>query len=817
MSRDLLLRSGTALIVLSIALGLASTLPVMAQTPGVTMTVTPYLGGHVKYGEWLPLRVSLSNTGGDLNAEVRAEVATSSGQATYAAPAPLPAGARKEMVLYILPPTFAQAVDVRLVQGDQVLAKSKGVPVSPHPQNEYVIAAVASDPDAFALLNGLVLPSRPQTRLIPFSLAGGSTALAEILPDRFEALRSLDCLILTGVDTSAVTPAQGEALYAWVEGGGRLLIGGGAGARRTLAGLPEGLRPVQPGPVVELADLDALADYAGAPVQVPGPFPATLPADPSDGGWPVISQDGQPLLVQKPVGDGWVSYLALDPSASPFDAWGVALTFWQKLLEPGAALSNTLPPDIPLRVLEAEQMNYALSNLPALDLPSIRWLALLLGVYILLIGPGNYLLLRRWRRLGWAWLTVPVLTLTFSVGSYGLGHRMRGSEVIVNQISLLPLSSEGGRAAVRSYVGLFSPTRASYDIRVGGEALISPLSYDPGGGWRGPAPSTYGALDVLQGDPALVRGLGVNQWAMQTFQAETTVDASALALDVAVETQGSQVQGTVYNRLGRPIRDVILVSGNRFAELGDLDAGQEKEVEAKLQGGDPGPPFPWALFEEFNRGPEPPPREVTLRRTILEAYFHTNWGPPAVPESPLLLGWTDLELLDVQVEGVRATREQTTLVVAPVPLPVVDGRATLPPGLLSGRTVEADGEAGECGASRAYVGRGRVTLEYRLPAKLRGLVPTALTAHASQADGPPGQLPPLSLLDWAGGDWVLLEGLEAGRPYDVVDPERYVNPANGVIRLQAQRDQGIQGGGCYQFDVGLEGEIKVDDSEGSGQ
>jgi hypothetical protein len=801
-------RLQAALLLLFTVPGLATASP-KAQTDNVTLTVTPYLGGHVKYGEWLPLRVSISNTGDDLNAEVRAETAGSSGQALYAAPVPLPAGARKEVTLYVLPPTFAQAINVRLVQGEQILAQAEGVPVSPHPQNEYLIATLAPDPDAFATLHGLTLPGRAQTRPIPLVLDG--------LPERYEALRSLDGLILTGVDTSAMTPAQGEALHAWVERGGRLLIGGGAGAQRTLAGLPESLRAVQLGDAISLASLEALGEYAGAPVQVPGPFLATLPAgDVSGHTWTTIRQAGQALLVQKTLGEGWVGYLALDPAASPFDAWAGALPFWQKLFEPGAALPSNIPVDIPQRVLEAEQMNYALSNLPALDLPSVRWLALLLGVYILLVGPANYFLLRRLRRLAWAWVTIPVLTLTFAAGGFGMGSRLRGSDVIINQISILPLPSEGGRLSARSYVGLFSPSRQSYDIRVGGQALISPLSYDPGGRWGMPDPNLYNTLDVLQGDPALVRGLGINQWAMQSFQAETVIDANALALDIALTVQDNRVQGSLRNGLERPLREMILVVGNRFAELGDVDAGQQIEIAAPLQGGDTGTPFPWALFERFYSGPNAPPREMMLRQSILEAFFHTSWGPSQTLANPTLLAWTDLQLLEVEVVGVRPAREQTTLIAAPVPLSVVDGRVKLPLGLLSSQMVEIEGEAGDCGPNRIYIAQGRVTLEYQLPATLHSLKPTALTLQVLPLEGMPGQPSFISLYDWSSGDWTALDKVEANRPYSVPHPELFVNPVGGTIRLQAGREQENRQGGCYQFDLGLEGEIETGDRDSEG-
>jgi hypothetical protein len=796
-------RYGIVLLLLSFVLALANVLPASAQSSGVTMAVTPYLGGHVKYGEWLPLRVSLSNAGGDLAAEVQTEIASSSGTAVYAAPAPLPAGARKEIVLYTLPSNFTQEIVVRLVVGDQVLAEAKAR-VSAHPQNEYLVGAVvpddASDEGALAMLNGLTLPERAQTRFVLLSLAD--------LPERVEALRSLDCLILAGVDTTELTPAQGEALRGWVELGGQLLIGGGAGAQRVLAGLPESLRPLSLGETVELTALDGLADFAGEPIRVPGTFLAALPADYR--GRAVVRQNESALLVQQALGGGWVDYLALDPTASPFDAWAGALPFWQKVLEAGSALPPNAPIDIPRRNLESEQMGYALSNLPPLDLPSIRWLAILLGLYVVLVGPVNYLFLRRLRRLDWAWITIPALTLAFSLGGYGLGYSLRGGDVIVHQISVIPLSPGSGHLAVRSYIGLFSPSRTDYSVQVGGDALISPLtSYYQAQAW-GPQPSTGsagpGIINVLQGDPALVRNLGVSQWAMQSFQAEVWLPADGLALDAALTIEGDRVRGTIRNGLGHPVQAMILVNGQRFVYLDGLAVGEEREISATLQSSSTGSYFPWALFEQFYQGPNPPARELTLRQSILEAYFHTNWGTAAPPAEPTLFAWADYSPLDVQVAGVQASSMQTALFVVPLPLPIVDGRVSLPPGTISGRVAEIEGSAGDCGPdNRVYVAVGRAVLKYQLPASLRGLRLTALSIYPGTDGGPVSTLPTLALYDWDAGEWVNLEGVEMGREYAVADPGRFLSPASGAIRLQVQQNDMM--GMCYKFDVSLEGEL----------
>ncbi|MCX7680821.1 MAG: hypothetical protein N2508_02440 [Anaerolineae bacterium] len=786
---------------------LVVTMPVSAQAPGVRLAITPYLGGHVKYGEWLPLRVSLSNAGSDLDTEVRAEIAGSSGTAVYALPVPLPAGARKEITLHVLPSNFTREIVVHLVDSqEQVLAEAKTT-ISTHPQNEYLIGVIAPDEGALAMLKGLSLPERSDIRLIPLSL--------EDLPERIEALRSLDCLILAGVDTSSLTPSQGNALFGWVQLGGRLFVGGGAGARRVLAGLPESLRLVSLGETVELINLSGLAEFAGRPVLVPGPFLATLPADYH--GRALIRQDSNVLLVQEYVGEGWVAYLALDPTVTPFDAWAGLLPFWQKLLETDAVLPPNAPVDIPRRNLEAEQMWNVLTNLPTLELPSIRWLAGLLALYIILVGPVNYLLLRRWRRLDWGWITVPALTLIFSVGSYGLGLSQRGSDVVINEISVIPLSPGSQFLEMRSYVGLFSPGEREYTVQVNDNGLVSPLVpfYAPWGPAPPGSPGGYSGpvapINVLQGNPTLVRKLGVSQWAMRAFQVESWIPAEAAAFDADLKVEENRLYGTVRNGLECPIQAMLLLSGQRFAHLEGMAPGEERVISATLQSASyEYAYFPWAAFEQFHQGPQPPSREVMVRQSILEAYLHTNWGPAAPLPAPTLFVWAECSPLDVQVVGVRATELQKAMLVVSLPPQSADGEIYLPPGTIPGRLVESVGSAGECGpGTQVFVAVGQVTLKYRLPSALRGLDLTALSVYPSsnepQMTVEAASAPELSLYDWTKGEWTRLEGVKVGSEYKVADPDRFLNPVGGTISLRVQRNS--MSGLCYKFEIALRGRL----------
>ncbi len=760
----------------------------------ISLSVQPYFGGYYKYGEWLPLRVLVSNAGGDVEAEVRAVIASEGVNTTYAVPVSLPAGARKEITLYTLLPSFARSVTVDLVVDGEEVARDRVV-VSGLRNVTYIAGVIAPDAEPYGLLKGVDLgTANRQVVVVPISLRD--------LPERAEPLRTFDMLVIADTDTSQMSPAQAEALTTWVSGGGRLVLAGGPGAERTLAGLPDVLRPA----IAARAVLDgtrALAEFARTETAwISGEFVAAIPA-PSCGR-ALAQQDGQALICERRLGEGWVTYLAFDPAMHPFNAWAGMRTVWSVLLSPGAAYPENRPPDISETQMLAQRLAYTLTNLPSLDLPSVRWLAVLLGIYIVLVGPFNYLLLRRARRLDWAWLTIPGLTLVFAGITFGLGYRLRGGELVVNQISIVERIGPEASASVRSYVGIFSPTRRAYDILVAGEVLASPLAGEPTR-WGGPGMGPFGATSMtfVQGDPTIVRGLQINQWAMQGFQVERYDPPGRWGLRADVSYEEGRLSGVVHNDTPYDLTYLVVVIGRRFARLGDVPAGEQMRVDAELKGSDFGPGLPYALFEDAFRNPGPGgvPREAMWKQNILGAAFDGMGRGATLSAGVLLLGWSRESPVDVSVADVQATWVGTTLVLSSVPLNLEAKEVWLPPGVIQPRLVKTQGPAGECGPNgQVFLNPGsEAVLEYQVPLELMDARITELTLSIWAPDPMAGR-PSSALYDWGEGAWMELEGGQA-KEISVLDPKRFIGPRSGVVRLRL-RSEG-EGGGCWLYDLGL--------------
>ena len=98
---------------------------------------------------------------------------------------------------------------------------------------------------------------------------------------------------------------------------------------------------------------------------------------------------------------------------------------------------------------------------------------------------------------------MPILIVAFAAGAYGFGSLLRGSNVIVNEAAIVRGAPGATEGLAQAYLGVFSPTRASYQLRFPGGAL---LSSPTNGDFLGDG--TAAGLDVLQGDPSQRPGPG---------------------------------------------------------------------------------------------------------------------------------------------------------------------------------------------------------------------------------------------------------------------------------------------------------------------
>ena len=173
-----------------------------------------------------------------------------------------------------------------------------------------------------------------------------------------------------------------------------------------------------------------------------------------------------PLLIRKPQGLGQVVFVATDLDRGPIRDWNDRSLLVTAILNLPAN-EQAGATDDPCRATVTTTWPDSCS---ALDLPRdvklvpLFVVALLVIVYILLIGPGDYFLLRRLGRgMQWTWVTFPTIVVLFAVGAYLAAYWLKGDQLRVSQADLVDIDADG-TARGASWFSIFSPRGESFDL-----------------------------------------------------------------------------------------------------------------------------------------------------------------------------------------------------------------------------------------------------------------------------------------------------------------------------------------------------------------
>jgi hypothetical protein len=789
----------STLIVLG--LGLLASPALAADSDAPTMEARVLLGGHARVGSWMAIEVHLRNDGPSVTGELRLDNG-SQARTQFGTPVDLPTGSDKIYLLYAQPPGFGREIKVDLVEGDDEITSAQAE-YSVRDASQLVVAVVAERPQG--IVGGLSLPPNQQQQA-PVTLA----LTPADLPSRVEAWGAIDRLVWQDVDSNLLEPDQLAALQGWLAAGGRMVIAGGTAGPATLSAFPDTILPYRPLATTDVAP-QSLAGLLG---ELPDTA-ADLPALSGDllGGRTLAAVGDRVVAAERTYGSGLVTIVGFDPATPWIAETDASDALWRRLLPPRSTVGQVVTDDT--------QLISAVSQLPALALPPIGGLLLLLGAYILLIGPVNYLVLRRLDRREWAWVTMPILIVVFAVGAYGFGAALRGSNVIVNEVAIVRGAPGATDGAAQVYLGVFSPSRETYQLEVPGGALLSsPISGEFFGG-----EATAGGLDILQGNPSRIRDLAVGVASLRAIRAETP--ATVPLVEAQLQLTDGSLKGTVKNASEEELEKPAVVLGGSVQVLKDLLPGEQADVNLRLAPQFFGQPLSdkvvgSVFFPDASRATENVIRQY-VRHTMVDQLtydpmFGTSNQLPS--DGPVILAWGSRDVLDLAIQGQEPRRTGNVLYYLNAPLEI-SGRTAFTQDLLRSSVIESDAAFFNKSPWSIDMGRGSGTLAYR-PIPFEGsFQPTDVVLSmgfggdvgvgggAAKEIEPldeipercdpvletcPGEggnngqffdgIPEVEVFDVAVSEWRRLPHLDQGQRYALASPARYVEPTAGTLLVR---------------------------------
>jgi len=777
----------------------ASALAQAAEGEAPLVDVRAGFDGLAKAGRWLPVQVTLANDGPGFEGEVRVVTRSPGGPSVaYGERVELPTRSRKLVRLAAPAPASARELRVELVSDGREIAHRDG-PVRLLGASEFLVGVLADD-------------DVPPAGLGSLRRGGGAVSLARIglgdLPTDAVALQALDAILVRNRPAGRLGP-QRTALRAWIEAGGQLVVAGGPGWRRSVDGL-EDLLPIEGLVTTEVGHLRALGRYAGG---APADGAILLAAgSPAPGARVILSQDGVPLIVERWLGQGRVTFLAADPSLEPFRSWPGAEGLWQRVLVGGRPL---FPPidDASTGPFELE-VRAVLVQLMELGLPSPGWLAAFLLAYVVCVGPLQYGLLRRIDRREWAWIGFPALALGFAGLAYVGGGRLRGLDVRSGAVSIVRAAPDAETAPIDTWVGLVTPTRRSYalDFVDGAAPRVLPSM----GGLAGDTPLVLGAHGgpPLRG-PTRLPDLRLEARTLQAFHSRA-FGPSPTPVRAEIRATSGRLEGLVTNVGPDRLEDALVLAAGESLMLGDIAPGESRPVSLALPTTRP----PGPAFRPPRLGSSGAWRDrAELQRSVATSVLNRG-GDGEGAGGAVLVAWTAATPPRLTANGDAITGLATRLLEQALPIHYGDDHLVIPPGLL-GRTL-LDGAALSRGAAPSFVVRGPIVFQYDLPPEVVFGQVDRLSVHLAIGRPSPGVAPPLatggsapspssnppgasstvrvSLFRWADRTWVEAPLVSTGVA-DVVFGDQFVD--GGAIRLRVESngpEAFIQ-----QLDLSLEG------------
>jgi hypothetical protein len=623
--------------------------------------------GKIKHDKWNPLKLTLTSDR-DISGDVVVQIQNYNGfgyQTSYVQQVDLPKDTPKEVVIGI-PGAMLNKDNNQILFYEGSYTKGKQIPfatgknyVQASPYQGALIAVLSDDPDTMNFMN--VLNGKGNSVSV-FPLKNAS------VPSDGMLLNGLDVIVINNFASDTLSEPQRQAITDWVNGGGTLILAGGAGYSKTAAPFAD-ITPVVANGTTTVNSLAELEKLGGKPLKLDGAFTIST-AEAVEGAQIGIEVDGQPLFASKTYGQGSVQYAAYDLAMEPVSSWAGHPDAWASILR------NNLP------MMGAQNgmyynslmdnLNYVLEYFPSLKMPSFTLLLWMLIIYAVVVAPLLYYILKKADKREWAWFLIPIIAVIASGSVYVVGSSDKTRE-LAHTINLIELNGQGD--AVKSTASaFFTPRSGNYALEFPENTYLRTAQSRNTFGGMG---ENKNFVRVEQASTTLeLRDM--SQWSLAKVWVDRqgTEEMGRLGMDLKLDAKG-ELNGKVTNDTINDLTEVALVIGGKAYKLGDIKKGEAAAVPQdpkqiiKFTGGDlSGMLYPYSQNDPKQR-----------ERDILSQYGYSN---RMVNRDAYILGWSKDHLTNYTLKGAEVDSDQLNFWIQPVEMDWgLNGEISIPYGFLS--------------------------------------------------------------------------------------------------------------------------------------
>jgi hypothetical protein len=420
-------------------------------------------------------------------------------------------------------------------------------------------------------------------------------------PQGYDALRAL---VLSEPDLASMEAEQQDAICDWVRAGGHLVLWPGEGPIPPSSPIAT-LLPCRIGDVtsVSFADRAAVLRQFGLPQRFATRLKARKLTPASDAVViPILEQRSPPLALRARRGLGDVTVLAFDASGLDFIDNASARKFWEPILQTnddGTTTTSGSAIQTDQRSMAVGQIIDLLGDVPGIGTFGFKYVAMVLMVMMVIVGPIDWFVLKWMGRQPWTWVTTAGWIGLITTAAIFVGSVFKSGDLHLRTLRVI--DQAGGQVIARTdVVGIYSPRTADYDLEVRPRGWWRPISSDQFGYGRNtivrPIPFTQ---DGVENKPAKMT---INVWNLRFLAGESlerapAVLAASLTAKQTTVSAGKvemHIAGTITNQGDVPLTSLFLRTSKATVDLtrqpawpatGGLTPGATLTVDAPVDYG----------------------------------------------------------------------------------------------------------------------------------------------------------------------------------------------------------------------------------------
>ncbi len=628
--------------------------------PDLTVKVSAGIDGKAKYEKGAPVSITIENTGTHFSGDLVIDVVESYQQGMGKAfPLEIGTGETKTISFFVNNLDGMSGMygnqhfkSIYLYEGGwkkgkEIKYSGAKFPTATMYHDEKMIVTFTNNIDRLIALKSVDIGPVPNVLVI-------NSEKIDVMnfPDDARGWDMVDYVVM---DEYAFADLQSEkqlALLEWVKNGGIIIIGSSDNLENEVGVFA----PYLPLKLTEQIDVvpTVLNEWADTTE-----FEETIrvySSELNDGAFTLLEEEGHLLIADKKLGQGLIIQTAFSLGDEPMAKSSGMTAVWNKIFSVGENVVNS-----PFKKMydPLNQLSYTVGTTNEL-FPSFKVSAsLIFGIitlYIIIIIPILYFILKRKDKREYAWWIIPAIALLTSVAIFGYGAKDRIGRAQIQHTAILNVEPDGN---VKGYFAesILSNKSGDYIFKAPHGTL---LAASPQNTMFNTSGNLLHKRAMLENDAAgtALHFRNVGYWNVASVYGETNLkDVGEIVNDLIVKK--GLLTGSITNDFPFELKDVAIWSGSDFIPLDNIGAGETVEIKEELKTALLSPRLPYQGMYTSAANDD----LMKIRKNDALAFFSENMS---ASNKPVLVGYTDTQIVPVTLENVNTSLSSLTLIVQPI-------------------------------------------------------------------------------------------------------------------------------------------------------